>query len=272
MTQPYVVFDFETTGIDPIKNEIIQIGAIKYDENDQEMGRVNQLVKPTHSYVSSRITELTGIAPADVVYAPEMKEVIGSFVDFLEGHLLVAHNAPFDLSFLNRAIRDCGVEAKNFEIFDTLAESRRLFKRKSHKLESYKAELGVDVRSHDALNDCLVTAKLYQKLLAEEELKKAKTLSADNTQGSLFDEADESITEEIRRALNLPITKDLVYYHKDKDKKWSKYALTGIRLMAQYSVGYSLIITLYDGQKINIHSDYLKEMQKVGFVNQELEE
>ena len=51
MGQHYVVFDFETTGFSPQKNEIIQIGAVKYDDMHQEVGRFNQLIKPTRSHL-----------------------------------------------------------------------------------------------------------------------------------------------------------------------------------------------------------------------------
>ena len=53
MSEKYVVFDFETTGFSAQKNEIIQIGAVKYDENNQEQARFNQLVKNQRSYVST---------------------------------------------------------------------------------------------------------------------------------------------------------------------------------------------------------------------------
>ena len=72
MSEKYVVFDFETTGFSAQKNEIIQIGAVKYDENNQEQARFNQLVKNQRSYVSTEITQLTGIKPADLLKLNEI--------------------------------------------------------------------------------------------------------------------------------------------------------------------------------------------------------
>ena len=58
MVQHYVVFDFETTGFSPQKNEIIQIGAVKYNDMHQEIGRFNQLIKPTRSHLPTKISWL----------------------------------------------------------------------------------------------------------------------------------------------------------------------------------------------------------------------
>ncbi|RZI48350.1 3'-5' exonuclease [Lactococcus kimchii] len=283
MKEKYVVFDFETTGFSAQKNEIIQIGAVKYDENDVEIARFNQLVKNQRSYVSSEITELTGIKPADLLNQPTIEEILPEFLAFIEGHLLVAHNAPFDVSFLYQAIIDCaltGVEA--FRVYDTLAESKRLLQMSSYALVNFKELLGVsDLRSHDALNDCLITAKLYHYLQKSEQNVSEKILTeilelgenADaNEQLDLFGENTDEITESLRRKLNLPITKALVYYRQDLTRKWQKFDVTGIRIEQEYSTGASLSVTLYHTEQVRIHSDFLKEMQKANFVSEMEEE
>lgn len=155
MSEKYVVFDFETTGFSAQKNEIIQIGAVKYDENNQEQARFNQLVKNQRSYVSTEITQLTGIKPADLLNQPTIEEILPEFLDFIKGHLLVAHNAPFDISFLYQAIIDCAItDVEAFRVYDTLAESKKLLTMSSYALENFKDLLEMnDLRSHDALND-----------------------------------------------------------------------------------------------------------------------
>ncbi|MFR0820435.1 MAG: PolC-type DNA polymerase III, partial [Lactococcus lactis] len=135
MSEKYVVFDFETTGFSSQKNEIIQIGAVKYDENNQEQARFNQLVKNQRSYVSTEITQLTGIKPADLLNQPTIEEILPEFLDFIKGHLLVAHNAPFDISFLYQAIIDCAItDVEAFRVYDTLAESKKLLTMSSYAL------------------------------------------------------------------------------------------------------------------------------------------
>ena len=268
MPQKYVVFDFETTGFSPQKNEIIQIGAVKYDENHQEVARFNQLVKNQRSYVSTEITKLTGIKPADLIDQPVMEQVLPEFLEFIKGHLLVAHNAPFDVGFLYQAIIDCaisGVEA--FRVYDTLAEAKKLIKAKSYALSNLKDMFGMsDLRSHDALNDCLITAKLYQHLQKIEQAQIVE-VPAEAEQMDLFGELSEEITEDLRRKLGLPITKKLVYYRQDATRSWQTLDITGIRIEREYSVGSSLNIILYNEERVQIHSDFLKEMQKANFVN-----
>ncbi len=271
MSEKYVVFDFETTGLSPQKNEIIQIGAVKFDENDVEIGRFDQLVKPQRSYVSTTISDLTGIYPRDLLGKPYIQEVLPDFLDFIAGHLLVAHNAPFDVSFLYQAIVDCDIRnAEQFHIYDTLSEAKRLMKAKSYKLEYLKDLLGVDLRSHDALNDCLITSVLYQHL-QELAHPKPKNVQFDEKQLDLFADFDgmsEEITENLRRKLGLPITKNLVYYRHETASRWQKFEIKGISIEQEYSMGSSLRVSLYNEEKVRIHSDFLKEMQKANFVDE----
>ena len=268
----YVVFDFETTGFSPEKNEIIQIGAVKFDENHQELGRFNQLVKPQRSYVSSEISQLTGIHGRDLLDQPTIEQVLPQFLDFIKGSLLVAHNAPFDVSFLYQAIIDCKIaDVEAFQVFDTLTESRKLIKARSYKLENLKKTLGISLRSHDALNDCLITAVLYQKLLQlkmqQEDAKKVSRQDADDSQQlSLFANFEgEGIDENLRRKLGLPITKNLVYYQFSAKQNWQEHDVTGIAINQEYSTGFSLCLTLENQEKVNIHSDFLVQMQKKNF-------
>lgn len=265
----YVVFDFETTGFSPQKNEIIQIGAVKYDQSHQEIARFNQLIKPTRSYLPTKISELTGIWPASLLGQPVLAEVLPDFIAFSRDSLMVAHNAPFDVSFLYQAIVDCEIgDAPHFQVYDTLSEAKKLVQMPNYKLETFKDVLGIDLRSHDALNDCLITARLYQYLQDLSRPPKPQLVSNESLQMDLFDEVDTTITEEVRRKLSLPITKDLVYYRRDTQRNWQKFEVTGLAITAAYSTGYSLTATLYNNETVTIHSDFLKEMQKANFTNE----
>ncbi|MFK4894202.1 3'-5' exonuclease [Lactococcus petauri] len=265
----YVVFDFETTGFSPQKNEIIQIGAVKYDQSHQEIARFNQLIKPTRSYLPTKISELTGIWPASLLGQPVLAEVLPDFIAFSRDSLMVAHNAPFDVSFLYQAIVDCEIgDAPHFQVYDTLSEAKKLVQMPNYKLETFKDVLGIDLRSHDALNDCLITARLYQYLQDLSRPPKPQLVSSESLQMDLFGEIDTTITEEVRRKLSLPITKDLVYYRRDTQRNWQKFEVTGLAITAAYSTGYSLTATLYNNETVTIHSDFLKEMQKANFTNE----
>ncbi|BDW49025.1 PolC-type DNA polymerase III [Lactococcus formosensis] len=265
----YVVFDFETTGFSPQKNEIIQIGAVKYDQAHQEIARFNQLIKPTRSYLPTKISELTGIWPASLLDQPVLAEVLPDFIAFSRDSLMVAHNAPFDVSFLYQAIVDCEIgDAPHFQVYDTLSEAKKLVQMPNYKLETFKDVLGIDLRSHDALNDCLITARLYQYLQDLSRPPKPQLVSNESLQMDFFGEIDTTITEEVRRKLSLPITKDLVYYRRDTQRNWQKFEVTGLAITAAYSTGYSVTATLYNNETVTIHSDFLKEMQKANFTNE----
>ncbi|WP_407281193.1 PolC-type DNA polymerase III [Lactococcus formosensis] len=265
----YVVFDFETTGFSPQKNEIIQIGAVKYDQAHQEIARFNQLIKPTRSYLPTKISELTGIWPASLLDQPVLAEVLPDFIAFSRDSLMVAHNAPFDVNFLYQAIVDCEIgDAPHFQVYDTLSEAKKLVQMPNYKLETFKDVLGIDLRSHDALNDCLITARLYQYLQDLSRPPKPQPVLNGSLQMDLFGEVDTRITEEVRRKLSLPITKDLVYYRRDTQRNWQKFEVTGLAITAAYSTGYSLTATLYNNDTVTIHSDFLKEMQKANFTNE----
>ena len=227
------------------------------------------MIKPTRSYLPTKISELTGIWPASLLDQPVLAEVLPDFIAFSRDSLMVAHNAPFDVSFLYQAIVDCEIgDAPHFQVYDTLSEAKKLVQMPNYKLETFKDVLGIDLRSHDALNDCLITARLYQYLQDLSRPPKPQSVSNESLQMDLFGEVDTRITEEVRRKLSLPITKDLVYYRRDTQRNWQKFEVTGLAITAAYSTGYSLTATLYNNDTVTIHSDFLKEMQKANFTNE----
>ena len=124
-TQDYVVIDFETTGFYAKNDDIIQIGAIKY-RNDEQVDIFSTLIQPTRRNISQKIEELTGITNEMVRYAPTIDERITDLVRFIGGLPLVAHNADFDMGFLINALNDCGVRSHSFEVVDTLSLAREL--------------------------------------------------------------------------------------------------------------------------------------------------
>ena len=164
-TNTYVVLDFETTGFSPTLNEIIQIGAIKY-EGKKEVDRVNQLIKPRRSSVTPKITQVTGIRPADLTTAPTLDQVFPDFHQFISGQLIVGHNIGFDLGFLDVELTRFGIN-EYFKSYDTCSRARQQMPfLQNYKLSTIKYFFDMHLKSHDALNDCLITARLYQYLEA----------------------------------------------------------------------------------------------------------
>jgi DNA polymerase III subunit epsilon len=161
----YVVLDFETTGFRSGADRIIQIGAVKYKEHEKT-GTFETLVNPKR-HIPPRITQLTGITNESVKNAPTVDEIIGGLIDFIGDLPLVAHNAAFDMSFLY-AIEDLyDIPIPEYTVIDTVQLSRKVItETPDHKLTTLSRYLRLEHDAHDAIGDCLVTAKLYQHCLS----------------------------------------------------------------------------------------------------------
>ncbi len=154
----YVVFDLETSGLSPDTFEIIEIGAIRFKDGKEEQ-KFQTYVKPCYDIPHSA-SAIHGITNSTVQKAPKIQEVEADFLNFIGDLPLVAHNARFDVHFLQT---EFGKHIKN-EIIDTLRLSRELIPElNSYKLGSFKRLFNIDVKSHNALDDCIVTARLYQE-------------------------------------------------------------------------------------------------------------
>lgn len=163
MTTEFVAFDFETTGVDAGRHHIVEIGAVRFHDQGVVIGEFDSLVRPTGRMSA---TEIHGIREYDVVGAPTFGEILPSFVEFIDGAVLVAHNATFDLRFLNNELSQLGVHDSEIEAICTLHLFGIMFpsgpRRLVDCLEFFGIETGV---AHQALNDAQMTAKLATKLL-----------------------------------------------------------------------------------------------------------
>lgn len=123
--ETYVVFDLETTGLDPKDgNSIIEIGAVRV-KNNQIIDRFDQLINPGIS-LSEEIVKITNITDDMLTRKPDEQQVVKEFISWVGDDILVAHNAKFDLSFLKMAYLKYGLGAFNFDVIDTLGISRYL--------------------------------------------------------------------------------------------------------------------------------------------------
>lgn len=158
----YVVLDFETTGLRPGADQIIQVGAVKY-RNHEKVAVMNQLVNPLRS-ISPRITSLTGITNQMVKTAPSAERVILQLIEFIDDFPIVAHNSSFDMGFLYAL--DDRIDIPRYTVIDTLKLARKVIhETPNHKLTTLAEYLQLEHNAHDALGDCLVTAEIYQYCL-----------------------------------------------------------------------------------------------------------
>jgi DNA polymerase III subunit epsilon len=163
----YTVFDTETTGLNPSQgDEIIQIGAARVVNNKllrQEC--FEQLVDPKRSIPEATIP-IHGISPDMVVGQPTIDEVLPAFHAFAQDTVLVAHNAAFDMRFLQLKEQQTGKVFDN-PVLDTLLLSAVVHPNQdSHRLEALSERFNVTiVGRHTALGDAMVTAEVFVKLI-----------------------------------------------------------------------------------------------------------
>lgn len=161
----FVVLDIETTGLNPQRDRIIEVAAVKF-ENFQVIETFATLINPCIP-LPRRITELTGITHAELRKAPQWQEKQDALLEFIDGYTLVGHNlAGFDIRFLNNAI---GEKLPN-PLIDTLEYSRTVFPDlPRHKLSYLKQVLGINVNtSHRALDDVKTTFFLLVACMRQE--------------------------------------------------------------------------------------------------------
>ena len=169
----YVVVDIETTGFKPSSSEITEIGALMV-EDGEVTGSFQSLVK-IGGTVPPHIVKLTGIT--DSMLAEQgraLNDVIIDLAAFVGNLSIVAHNAAFDLSFLNHAFGKAGLKPIEGEVIDTLKLARQKLKNlKSHKLQDlakfFKLDLPRQAKGqaefHRGIADCAVTHLVFQKLM-----------------------------------------------------------------------------------------------------------
>jgi DNA polymerase-3 subunit epsilon len=174
----FVAFDTETTGLNPSDgDEIIQIGAIRgvngkilYNET------VDQLVDPQR-HLPKIATEITGITPEMLINQPLIDPTLQKFHQFVDKAVLVAHNAAFDMRFLELRENSSGVKFKNL-VLDTLLLSSIVHpNQESHSLDAIAERMDLTiVGRHTALGDAIVTAEIMVRLIPLLEAQGINTL------------------------------------------------------------------------------------------------
>ena len=131
---PFTVFDVETTGMSPVNDRIIQIGAVRIDK-DGYISRFNSFVNPGRR-IPEQLVCVHHITNEMVAPAPNFSRVGRDFLEFADGSTLVAHNARFDLGFLQESLSRTGLPLWKGKTLDTL----RLIKTTHPHLPSYKLQ------------------------------------------------------------------------------------------------------------------------------------
>lgn len=164
LSDTYVVFDLETTGFSSIKDKIIEIGAVKV-ENGQITDRFSTFVNPKRP-IPFDITELTGITDEMVMDSPDIGTVLPQFMEFVGDAVLVAHNASFDVGFIEQNLRYQD-QIPDLTSVDTVAMARILLPTLSkYKLNVVAKALNISLENHHrAVDDAGATAEIFVKFV-----------------------------------------------------------------------------------------------------------
>lgn len=155
----FVVFDLETTGFSSKYDKIIEIGAVKI-KNGNIIDSFSTFVNPEIK-IPYNITELTSITNENVKDSDTINDILPKFLEFIGDSILVAHNANFDVSFINKNCDDLGIKI-NFAVMDTIPLAKFLFPElKRYKLNTIAKHLGVSLENHHrAVDDAKATADI----------------------------------------------------------------------------------------------------------------
>lgn len=161
----YCIFDLETTGISHKKDKIIEISAIKVKDGEV-IEEFSTLVNPG-MHIPYYATEVNGITDSMVKDAPEIKDALSDFVDFIENYVLIGHNIQcFDMKFIYREMKDCFGDIIANDYIDTLPMARQALPNLAHHtLVDLAEHYGLSSEgAHRALNDCRMNQIVYENL------------------------------------------------------------------------------------------------------------
>ncbi|PLT34177.1 PolC-type DNA polymerase III [Bacillus sp. V5-8f] len=163
----YVVFDVETTGLSAVYDTIIELAAVKM-HNGEIIDRFEDFANPHHP-LSATTIELTGITDEMVENAPEVGDVLERFRQWVGDAVLVAHNASFDMGFLNVGYKKIGYPKAANAVIDTLELGRFLYPEfKNHRLNTLAKKFDIELTQHHrAIYDAEATGYLLMKMLKD---------------------------------------------------------------------------------------------------------
>ena len=167
--EEYIVVDLETTGLDPYKGcEIIEIGITEIKEN-KIVKNYSRLIKPK-SHIPYFITEITNISDDTVKDEEGLETVLPRFRKYIGDRTIIAHNAKFDLKFLNFYLKEHNLPIiENYICTLELLKQSKTYKGKNKKLETACKYYNIENKNaHRADSDTLATAKLF--LILKDEI------------------------------------------------------------------------------------------------------
>ncbi|MBP1989250.1 exonuclease domain-containing protein [Paenibacillus eucommiae] len=174
-----VVFDLETTGFSPYNgDEIISFGAVHVRGGEVLEDRTYYSTVNPKRNIPGEIEQLTGITNEMAESAPDLMLVLGEFLEFVQQKILVAHGTAHDKNFLNAALWKTSRISLSHRVLDTIMIAKWLMpKHKSYGLDSLLDAMDIEVTlRHHALEDSLMTARLWSRFMEEIKARNVDTL------------------------------------------------------------------------------------------------
>ncbi|AGT44689.1 3'-5' exonuclease [Treponema pedis] len=158
----FTAFDTETTGINPKDERVVEIGCVKFDTRGI-IARYNVLINPEKPMPeeAGAVNKITDEMLAD---KPKFPQILPDFLDFIRNTVLVAHNAGFDISFINAELERCGKTKLTNKVFDTLTFAREVYPGlSSYALQNLAMQFGIQaISAHRAEDDARVCMEFFK--------------------------------------------------------------------------------------------------------------
>lgn len=218
----FVCFDCEATGLDPEKDRIIEIAAARFTF-DEILESREDLINPGIS-IPQHTIEIHHITDDMIQGKPAMKEVVAEYLNFIEGHIVIGHGIPFDLTLLDAEAKRAGKGSSlmNQKYLDTLRMARLYGESPTNSLESLRKHFNIAAEgAHRAMNDVIVNIEVFKHLS-----RKFKT------------------TEEILKRLERPIALKLMPLGKHKGRPFREIPVEYLRWAANQNFDQDLLFSL----------------------------
>ena len=169
-----IVYDLETTGINPKRAEIVEIAAHRLSAIGSEVAQYHSYVKPPGGHIPRAATRIHGIKEKDVENAPGIEMILPELLRFIQDRILIGHNvAEYDNLILARDLRRYLKRDLSAPHYDTLATARRLFPRQRCSMGALADKFGIEHGDlHNALADVKVNREIFKELIKIDAYKR----------------------------------------------------------------------------------------------------
>lgn len=163
----FIAFDTETTGLNPKQNNVIEIGALKFDGKGI-FSRFSALINPNIP-IPQEVTKINNITDNMVKGQPKAPEVFPDFLAFIQEDFLIAHNAPFDIDFVQEELNRLGLKRLNNRVIDTRILAKELYPGlPKYSLQELAKNFNITAKdAHRAEDDARVCMELFIILFKE---------------------------------------------------------------------------------------------------------